>query len=404
MTTAAAAAHVAATRITGFRTEVKGPLSDVYHGWHRDLTAQLRTRFSDLQECDLHVACTANARSELLALGPAKVIVHDQHLGRTLNRLTQFVLGDWPASRVQAWAFERVAVAGFAAGDLEGARLALAMSSQLRTQNPVPAIDPKLDDTRKLFVSLQEFFVLAHEVAHTALGEHAHGWLEQHFRDEIREGFSRQGAIGREYAEAIAEQMVSDVVAAIGRHFGSVNPSPEQLEDLRQFALRGEKFDEFEWLQKNPYLYEEIACDLIATELTIDRFAKLADVIDPQAVLPALLMGLHHLTSIEYLHGIGDPRVEDTEHTLQAAMVRKSAWRQVTRAMYHDQVPVAMGDMYTQVTQHQAGVVGDQALFIVPVMWQQARELLTKRSEPDGGRRVDADRLRELIWSLADPG
>jgi hypothetical protein len=392
------AARLFATRVTDEPGPISGELPRIYHAWHQELHGRLAQRFVDLQHSQLFVTCTANARSELV-IGPgSRTIVHDQHLGRTLNRMTSFVVREWPASRVQSWAFERLATLAFVRGDLASTQLALAFASRFRHADEPPSADETLDRVRGLFVTAQEFFVLAHEVAHTALGSAAHERLEDDLREELDAELAHREAVGRENADENAAQLARDVATAVERHTGQ--PPPVDFEPPARLLRVEDGLDERAWLRAHRFLYEEVACDLIATELTLEHFAEFDPKIGPQTVLPAILMALHHLTSLEYLATVVDSRALELEATLQSTMVRKSVWRDMTRKMYEPEVG-ELGPMYVSATQHHARYLGDQVLFIVPGHWREAHELLAGRSRDDV---PNAALLRDAVWSFANPG
>jgi hypothetical protein len=394
------AAHLTATRITELTGPRDGEIAGDYRAWHADLTRQLGERFTGLKPVELFVACTANAKSELLVADGVRTIVHDEYLGRTLNRMTRFVIHDWPPNLVQSWAFERVATAAWARGDAAATRLGLGFAAHVgRTAKP-PTPNPALDAVRQVFVTLQEFFVLAHEVAHSALGETAHESLEKHLRDELDAILRQSAAVQEDLTEVLAESMANDVAQAVARHLGMDEPPDDGFEQLKEFGRGGHDFDEGAWLRDHPYLYEEVACDLMATELTLEHFHEENSAIDTQTVLSAILMALHHLTSLEYLESlIGD---HETGATLHATMVRKSVWRQMTRATYDVQCPSPLGEVYAQITQDHAKKVGDQVLFVVPVQWRKAHALLAE-AEDNHLSPANAKALRDLIWALARP-
>lgn len=396
------ATRLAATRTTKAVGPLDGLLARHYHAWHADLNARLAKRFDDLQPADLFVTCTANAQSELLVGADWQAIVHDQHLGRTLNRMTIFVLRDWPASRVHAWAFERLATAALSRGDLKSTQLALALSASLANADEVPGKEPDLDGARAVMVTIQEFFVLAHEVAHTALGEAAHEYLEKNLGAELELALKQREAVQLENQDAIADQMAHDVAQAVSRHIGGT-ASAEDVERLRELGRVDDALDEGDWLRTHQFLYEELACDLIATELTLDYFRDLHETADVETVLPAILMALHHLTSLEYLKTIGDPNALSIHQTLQATMVRKSVWRDMTRKMYGVESSVALGHLYVEVTQDHAHKLGDQVLFIVPAVWDKARSMLDGKDGAASSKEPDVSALRDAVWSFAQP-
>jgi len=397
------AAHLTATRITELTGPRDGELAGHYRAWHADLTRRLGERFTRLKPVELFVACTANAKSELLVTDGTRTIVHDEYLGRTLNRMTRFVIHDWPPNLVQSWAFERVATAAWARGDAAATRLGLGFAAHLGQAAEKPALNPALDAVRQLLVTLQEFFVLAHEVAHSALGEASHESLERHLGDELDAIFRQGVAVQEDLTEAVAEAMANDVAQAVARHLGMDAPPDEGLEQLKEFGRDGDGFDEGAWLRDHPYLYEEVACDLIATELTLEYFHEENSAIDVQTVLSAVLMALHHLTSLEYLESLVGARGDKAWATLRATMVRKSVWQQMTRAMYDAQCPSRLAEVYAQITQDHAKKVGDQVLFVVPVEWEQAQALLAKDGRHQDVTRAKTKALRGLIWSLARP-
>ncbi len=388
-------------RITRAAGPLDGPLAHHYHAWHAELTEGLTKRFGDLEPAGLFVTCTANAQSELLRGAGWRTIVHDQHLGRTLNRMTYFIVRDWPASRVQAWAFERLAIAALSRGELDAAQLALALSSHLANVDEAPGQDAALDAARALMVTIEEFFVLAHEVAHTALGAAAHANLEKNLGDQLDLALKRDETVDPEDQAAVAEQMARDIAQAVSRHIGG-SPSAEDLECLRELARREDRPDEAAWLRAHKFLYEELACDLIATELTLEHFNDPDAAIDMQTVLPAILMALHNLTSLEYLRTLGDSEGAVAE-TLRAAMIRKSVWRKMTRGMYEAESPVPLGPLYVDVTQDHAHKLGDQVLFIVPTTWRQAQAKIAALREHKEETLPDAKALHDIVWSLARP-
>lgn len=397
------AARLGATRITQMAGPLSGPLPEHYRAWHAELGDRLATRFDDLEPSELFVTCTANAQSELLSGDGWQAIVHDQHLGRTLNRMTYFVLRDWPPSRVQAWAFERLATAALSRGDLEGTQLALGLSAVLSQVDEAPGSDHDLDAARALMVTIQEFFVLAHEVAHTALGETAHASLESHLRDELESSLGRDEQVHDEHLGAIADKMARDVAEAVRRHTG-VTASPEDLDRLRRTVHPGDMLDEVAWLRDHRYLYEEMACDLIATELTVDHFKEMHEEIDVRTVLPAILMGLHNLASLEFLATISGADASVPEGTLRAAMMRKSVWRDMTRKMYDAETPAGLGRIYVDLSEDHAHKLGDQILFIVPTIWREAQRELEARRGAELPSEVGGARMRDAVWAFADPG
>jgi hypothetical protein len=396
------ARHLAATRITEAVGPLDGPIAKHYKAWFSDLTERLARRFGELEPTDLFVTCTANAESELLVGEDWRVIVHDQHFGRTLNRLTTFVLRSWPVTRVQAWAFERIAVVALERGDLDSTQLALALSSTLSQIDDPPEEEPVLDAARALMVEIGEFFVLAHEVAHTALGEGAYTSLEKHLYAELEESFEQERKTSVENRDLISRQMVDDVAHALNQHLRS-EPSAADLRRLREIAPIDGDRKEIEWLANHKFLYEELACDQIATELTIERFRDWFELIDTQTVLPAILMTLHHLTSLEYLRAIGRGDRSTIAPTIRSTMLRKSVWRTMTRRMYHDQSAAPLGELYVSVTQDHAHKLGDQVLFIVPILWDKARESLARKRGGGAPLEPDLQALREIVWSHARP-
>jgi hypothetical protein len=396
------AARLAAVRITRAVGPLDGPLTRHYQAWHAELTEALAKRFTDLKPAELFVTCTANAQSELLVGSSGRTIVHDQHLGRTLNRMTYFVVRDWPASRVQAWAFERIATATLGRGDLNATQLALALSSHLGNVDDAPDDDAALDAVRALIVTIEEFFVLAHEVAHSALGAEAHANLEKRLGDELDLALARDDAADPEHEAAIADQMARDIAQAVSRHIGG-SPSAEDLEPLREMARGEDPPDEAAWLRGHKFLYEEVACDLIATELTLEHFHELDAAIDLQTVLPAILMALHNLTSLEYLRTLAEAESPAVAETLRATTIRKSVWRRMTRSMYEAESPEPLGPLYVAVTQDHAHKLGDQVLFIVPTTWREARATIAGLREDKEEALPDASKLHEIVWSLAQP-
>jgi len=299
---------------------------------------------------------------------------------------------------VHAWAFERVATAALTRGDVDATRLALALSAHLGNVDEAPGPDADRDAARALMVTIEEFFVLTHD---TALGEAAHENLERHLRDELEAALRSREAVQAEHWDAITDQMARDISQAVSRHVGGA-PSEADLDRLREFARVEETLDEVDWLGRHQFLYEELACDLIATELTLEHFRDLDPAIDTRVVLPAILMALHHLTSLEYLRTIVDADDGSSAgQTLGATMVRKSVWRDVTRNMYDAQSASELGRMYVDVTQEHVHKLGDQVRFIVPTTWRDARTALAARQttactgEPTGGR------LRNAVASLA---
>ena len=168
-------------------------------------------------------------------------------------------------------------------------------------------------------------------------------------------------------------------------------------------ARRDDPPDEAAWLRAHKFLYEELACDLIATELTLEHFNDLDVAIGIQTVLPAILMALHNLTSLEYLRTLGDPQAAVAE-TLRAAMIRKSVWRKMTRSMYDAESPEPLGPLYVDVvTQDHAHKLGDQVLFIVPTTWREARATIAALRKGKPEILPDAKRLHDIVWSLAKP-
>lgn len=396
------AARLEATRITKMAGPLSGELPDRYEKWHAELNDRLSRRFTNLEPAPLFVTCTANAQSELLIGEGGRTIVHDQHLGRTLNRMTYFVVRDWPASRVHAWAFERIATAALGRGDPQGTQLALALSAGLKDVDDVPEQNPTLDRARALMVDIQEFFVLAHEVAHTALGEAAHTSLKEHLREELEHNLRQREAVVADNRDAIADQIAQDVAGAVDRYLGAT-ASEEDLKRLRSLADIDRVPNEIDVLNSHRFLYEELACDLIATEITLEHFREIHDLFNLQTVLPAILMALHHLTSLEYLRIVGSPNNDSISQTLQAAMIRKSVWRDMTRQMHEAECPDSLGELYLAVTQDHAHKLGDQVLFIVPVTWNRAQETLATQSS-DRSSTPDLAMLREAVWKLARPG
>lgn len=397
---------IVATRLTATRiTDTPGPLGTEmavhYRAWHAELTERLATRFTSLEPADLFVTCTANAESELLIGAHGRTIVHDQHLGRTLNRMTLFVVGEWPASRVQAWAFERLATAALVRGDYESSQLALGLHASLVQADDAPRNSEETMAAKSLIVTIQEFFVLAHEVAHTALGNTTHEQLEAHLSDDLDVVYAKAKDTEIDLNSEIDRQWKTDLTVAIKRHLGTdETPTEEDLSRLDPIE-KPEPLDERDWLRSHKYMYEELACDLIATELTVDHFRDLHDAIELRTVLPAILLALHNLTTLEYLRSIGDDRTDDIQETLVAAMIRKSVWRNMTRRMYQDQSPYSLAEYYVQITEEHAHYLGDQVLFIVPTTWTMLLKEIGKR---DGKLEVDETELmglRSLVWSFA---
>lgn len=320
---------LAQTRPVLLRAGAGDPRTDRIADFFEDILG--RMKLPDHHWPALHTVASPDAIVETLAVDGDAVIVYDHYLAQSFFRLTRFALEGWPADLVMAWACRPLGITFARLGRFGEALVSIHASRELPESTPpvYPAVHDGL-----LNMSLQEYFVLAHECAHTAL-EHGDPRLV------ARTGFNEVVDRGIRHCDDLPTtpaQRKADIQAAARRAMAAAlrtMRTTAQVTPLDQSSPRAPT-ELGAYLVSHPHLYEEFRCDVIATEVTM-KFAKVKLGLNPRDVLPAILQALLNLDALEHIrqHGRSLISVSRPGQVMETSL-RKAFWQ------WH--APMAYGD------------------------------------------------------------
>jgi tetratricopeptide (TPR) repeat protein len=382
------ARYLQQTRLLRGSAEPNATLAGIYHRNFDDILQRLGIE-NAIERPNLDVTYSPDALVETLSIGGRRTIVYDQYLGQVFNRLTDFAICEWPANFVMEWGFKQLAI------ELAGlGRFAEASIAMMLWQKWPEAVRPsersaEMRDARGLLVGIQEYFVMAHECAHAALalGQGTLGVDVDEFYavvDKIIDDDQEQARNADPEALAVLNRRIlDDNVRAIyaGSPVDVEESEPPSLASLDVPSEWTERDPEqlANWITERGHLREEILCDVIATRLTMARYADYR--MGPSVVIPNLLHALHNLTSIEVIRGAAR-EVANAPHASQVTetLARKRVWRAHVELEYAGQVNPSgwLHGALVQVTDLHARTVGDLLLFSLMVEFDRAFKAVVK--------------------------
>jgi hypothetical protein len=247
----------------------------------------------------LYFASTPDAHTETVFLRDEAVIVEDVQLAQCLADLSRFSLESWPADHVMAWAFRILAVALIRFGRVGEATVALDMAERWVSSAP-PSVPATWSGARHF--ALQQYFVLAHECAHTALADGDPEIVAREgFRevvDSILAALDQQLTNGSaELKSSLADEITKADADAMGRAARTVSPDARAL-PFDAASLDKTAFGFANAVGRKEHLYEELRCDVIATELTMD-FARHALRADRETALSSIFLTMSNLVALD---------------------------------------------------------------------------------------------------------
>lgn len=291
---------------------------------------------------ELQIVSTVNAEVETLDLAGKHVLIFDRDFGQTLATLNGFLVDKPQPEGILSWGLSRIAASLAIQGDSERAFAALSGSVFLDSAGYAAA------DRYLTYVAhgvlLQEYFAIAHECAHMAMSDGGLGGFTQIYGQIVRGIADQFGRPDNSQAgeESWRDPLVMLQKAAIGAILRdpAAPPADSKYEEWLSEVSRSTVPD---LMRDAPSrLREELTCDAIATELTLDAWS---DAIGEAEIIEAIFNGLSNLLSSEYVRFIGrlaaSRSLADPEQGLplsvqimvgltgnmQSVIVRRIVWR-----------------------------------------------------------------------------
>jgi len=358
---------------------VLAPLESLYRRyydetWQRyaELTVNHGGRLDDPPQ--FHVVHSPKSYPHNIRSAGEVAIIYDQHLGQVFNRLTALTLEDASPALVDCYLQKLFAQRCYVVGDFDSAALfgsvAYLMKSNLKNDKQQ---SPALDAMRSVLVGLQERFVIAHELAHTALGSSEElltncEWL---FGNLVTDYYDLREESGASLSEAEANsQFWDDVDAAfMRRNPGATIPEEAKLAARSQkpTARSGAERETEQRLRADPLLRREFLCDSLAATSLLTGSKDLSEVI---AAFVASTAALHNLRLLKILDGhIESADTDGNANFLTHAQDRLSLLRAMANAYMLFVLPAGkehQPELHRSLTgwnKDFAAVVNDQLLF-----------------------------------------
>ncbi len=396
------ARYLTAGRLTQDPGPIAGPAAHVYARSFQDILSRL-----DLAEHSsrprLHVTLTANAVVETLTVVGEDVIVYDQYLGQSFNRLTDFALAEWPVELVIQWGMKHLAIALAARGAYWPSLAAHHLANEPAESERPHERRAEVFERRSQRVGIQEHFVLAHECVHAALRRGSLGdELRTSAEDLVASTVAAADSSRGENSAVVLQALVADEIDAINSGSRVYRISPEEHAELASRREHEHREREFVggWVGERPYLLEEIVCDFIATDLTLARYDEFG--VDAADVLEAILHGFHNHSSMEIIR----EHARQLTHGPRPAGVvevaaRKTVWRTAAPDVWgHYAVnpePDEIRRRMVAVTELHSRTVGDQLLY---TLYADFDAMLARVSDPPS---VPRSVVVGLLLGYVDP-
>lgn len=355
---------------------------------HPTLAATYRQSFAEITTMlgfeketapQLHICHSLSALPETLLNDGTRTVIYDQNLGQSFNRLTDFVVSDWPPNLVLRWGFKHLGITLAGLGKYMEASVALMLHKTWPDDGRPTARSNEMLSVRGPLVYMQEYFVLAHECVHAAIDRPDSPFDLRGFEGVIDQVVSlrkkRLDALDPSVAEADRSKFAEDELQAISS--GSLNYaiSSEDTEVLTSRVPELPSDVLGEWIAERQHLREELLCDAIATQLTVKRFA--VEGLSVGYVLANLLHALHNLTSLEVVRQCGRKVAGAPDAQAIEISARKSFWRELTGILYGEEIRRVPGsDLLVEVTEAHAKSVGDQLIFTLSAEFSHGLERL----------------------------
>ncbi len=346
------------------------PASPLSRNYEASFSEWARVLGVEKEDPRLLVSFTPDARVETLEFDDRRqVVVYDQYLGQSFNRLNDFVLRGWPSSYVTRWGLKHLGHALAAAGSLQAAALALGLATLWHV--PDGPGRPSRQDliSRGITTAVQEQFVLAHECVHVSMRLDAVRSVRAELDDlvdsvvELYEGTS--ALVDR---EVIREEALEDELRVLKAN--RIDTEDADFVELLRGRMDTTSFKPSEALGRKEHLREELICDLVATQLVAEKFGR--EGFPLPIVISSILLGFHNLTSLEVIRDQALRRKNGvSEPDLDGVMLRKSFWRTLVPHLFSEE---GLTDMLTDATNLHAERAGDQILYILPFEFGRAMD------------------------------
>jgi hypothetical protein len=386
--------YLSQARIGGDLAAIASPITEAYESTFAEVKRGLR--FGNGSFPDLFLAYTPEARVETLEIGGDQMIVYDQYLGQSFNRLNDFALAEWPQSYVIQWGFKHLAVALAGFGDTDAAGAALLCSQVWPVEGRPYERSRELRPGRSMVTAIQEHFVLAHECVHAAIA----GRAGEVMGPEVSEMIDEVAAFLDAYEpdlQAFNELMIRDEMRAVQAlsedKRGNLDDLEELLRTRREKGAAAQDRSVAEMLARNPGLREELLCDQVAASFVVAKFSKHGA--DLPTILASILHGFHNLTSLNLIRGIARKwcgRSHDSD--LDSVVVRKGIWRTVMREFEAPpELSEEVHERFVEITELHARTVGDHFVFILPYEFDR---LMAKMGSEKFDRESTLDAIRAI--------
>ena len=356
-----------------------------------------RLKIADSDRPELVVAYTAQASVESLLIGEKEVIVYDQHLGQSFNRLNDLAFANWPPGYVNRWGFKHLAFALAKLNLCQEAALALGLFRLWPVSGEPTALSAKQLPYRSFVTAVQEYFILAHECIHVGLRAPSISIARSEFDDLINRVIEDRPNRDED-PSALHAEMVRDELRALGAN--DIDTDDEEFVDLiEKHAAEAQQPDLSAILFENEHMREELLCDLVATEFTMASFQSKGG--NPRDVLAAILHAFHNLTSCEVIRGQARSHAGlDFKEGLLRLGLRKSVWRDLMCSI-SIAADVKKGseinDLFATVTKLHAHTVGDQIIYILPFEFDRGVERIGRDDFGEAETRAVMRTIREMI-------
>ncbi|WP_441235605.1 hypothetical protein [Bradyrhizobium sp. 930_D9_N1_4] len=255
----------------------------------------------------LRVVNTLNKQTQLISIRGGYHLVHDQYLGQTLNLLTKYFTLSAPIEYARAAGFRLVSEAATCCGHLDLATyFALAYSvSQHAANKQKIGESPDLLAKRALTTSVQETFVIAHEMAHLVwrmarFDPVAIDWLLEFLLHEDETTNVNQAI--EDYLDDLSFQYHGKAIP----HSTNIKTEAERVEDARFRAELRQQFIKHDLeearskdlLRQSALFREEIYADHAAAEMCVELFQSDMDWVE---LITAIHLALENVTTLSMI-------------------------------------------------------------------------------------------------------
>lgn len=372
--------YLTATRGIGYKRSVNSKLAKYYDEIFSQLVAVLRLLLDeDFEPPDMVVAYTSFMYTETVTFQTHRYLVYDQYLGQVLNRLNRLVFENSPPTEVDAYLAKLFALRSLQAGKstqaLEYALVHDSMKGYLSKSDPAPS------QTRVYFTTLQEAFVIAHELAHIMYGHDSA--MVEHWKSSFSAGVTKWNELSKkklelfdpDFAENYAhEEAIRDSDRAYRRRYGDLRSDVEREEYLKVVRSRLEGIDltstvgsDLWTVQSSSGNVEECVCDHIAASL-VCAWGETRFDLDVRWALAASFLGLHHLRLLRSIDvdAITESSADDGRFSelWEETQVRLRVFRQAAMGRLHYEREIeelsAASRLMAEVNESYYSIIDDQ--------------------------------------------